>query len=758
MKKLFVIIVLWLAAMPCSAHKEWVHQYIVQEAYRYLERQVGAIPALRDYVGINYNNSGTDYYGSASGAKRPWEEQAALAVGVWREDVTDPIWGYYGINGPFGINSDYLVSITHFWSADDGDDENTSFNGPWLSDYENAWVKARNYMFAGDRNVGLWLDGQYLMRKGFDNVNCYKVRLTYNNLCEIATTGVCSVPYGYYDDPFTTTFPRVKTVTPSNPSSFFTTAQSKVVGFNTFGHLLHLLGDMGVPAHTRSDSHGCTYPISDGDFYELAMGGNSPGASGGCNAAKKGNQITASVLYSATTAAKQGGLLLEVFSMTDEDALRYLFYTLNQLSNYFASSNDDGNTWITNGNSMLVNARYTALPLGDLYGATNHNNILLNSGDYRNQNAIYIGDEVMNYAIRATATAMYWFAVKTGLVGCPQTLYQQSHTYYGMRTASENAVLKASSKIIAGRDVNNNLTSSQGDVVVESGTLTYLAGDGIELKNGFMAKAGCSFHAKIQNACPLTAQTCDYTNLYYIGKHQISDSFLVDTDIPFTKRSNPVIQVTSDTVAKCTVGVWKNTSMSITGDTIILSGWGATHSIPRANDTIPPDTSQAMSPIWVYADSLVILRNLDSTVVRDSVLVIGDTTITVQYDSTIIAGNTIILSNNYPSSIMLTDSIAMIITTHVSETSRNAGNDFTPRIHSIYPNPNSDYIDLQIDGMGSASTVTIYSQMGVQLSETTVGASEKLSRVSTSGLAPGMYMAVIKTAKGRTSKNFIVNR
>lgn len=47
MKNILLTIALLLAAMPAFAHKEWVHQYLAQEAYRYLEKKVGEIPTLR---------------------------------------------------------------------------------------------------------------------------------------------------------------------------------------------------------------------------------------------------------------------------------------------------------------------------------------------------------------------------------------------------------------------------------------------------------------------------------------------------------------------------------------------------------------------------------------------------------------------------------------------------------------------------------------------------------------------------------------
>jgi len=704
MKKLFVIIVLWLAAMPCSAHKEWVHQYIVQEAYRYLERQVGPIPTLRDYAGVTSSTiGGTNYFGSASASSRPWEEPAALAVGVWREDVVDPIWGYNGINGSH-------TGVTHFWSAQSGDDSETEFNVSYLADCPNAFLKARNYMNNGlnlTEKHGLYVDGHYTIKSSVLGIRgafkCEAVQLEYQDLCDLIINGTCNVPKGYY-----ASIPKYLT---SDRQNYFSPEQAKIIGYNIFGHILHLLGDQGVPAHTHGDAHPCDDP------YEEAMGSSILD----CKAEQRYPYAQS---WTATTASKQGGLLLEVFSMSDRDALKYLFYTMNRLSAHFASKDEDGNDWLWNGSSMLVSARYSLL------GSTATEKSVFDGSGSIYPSVNYIADEAMNYAIRVTATAMYWFAVKTGMVGCPQTLYQQSHNYYGVRTAGENANFKASSKIIAGRNVNPNLTSSQGNVVVESGTLTYLAGDEIQLRDGFTAKAGCAFHAKIQNDCPLTTQTCTY--------YDNSGTLAKNTEELLAKKGGTIVQEEDDTLAKCTLVVFKNSSLTTSGDTTFISSWTRTSETPRNIDTSINDNQIIELPLQLYSDSVIIISE-------------GDSMLYAPDDS-------VVLVENSFCTIILTDSIAMIIRNDTSGTSRNNGNDLTPRIHSIYPNPNSDYIDLQVDGMGSAATVTIYSQMGVQLSETIVGSAEKLSRVSTSGLAPGMYMAVIKTAKGRMSKNFIVNR
>ncbi|MFN8359810.1 MAG: T9SS type A sorting domain-containing protein [Candidatus Kapaibacterium sp.] len=723
MKKLILILFVWLAVVPCSAHKEWVHQYIVQEAYRYLAKQVGEIPVLRTYAGIDFNGINKPHWGPAN-VDVPWSLPLGISVGAWREDINDPVWRYSG----------GYTTISHFWSADDGDDAKTHFAGYFTEDSENAWDKARKYMFAGDRlkdlprpftkNTGINLDGKYRYLNIDGNwETTYAIDVAYNSLCDLLANRNSNIT-AFYSSGFLWESQLKQTVS-------FGSQRSRLLGFHVLGHILHLLADGSVPAHTHADTHICSWEYgtgNNGDTYELAMGDN---LTGDCD---EPHTSFHAQNWTATTAAKHGGLLLEVFSMQDEDALRYLFYTMNQLASHFGDVDDEGNDNLPNGASMLVSARYPVLGSIGVF-----RNDWQNGTSSATSNVInYTGDELMNYAIRVSATLMYWVAVKAGIVECPETLYQQSHTFYGVRTAAENANFKAASTIIAGRNVNPNLTSSQGDVTVESGTLTYLAGDAIQLKDGFSAKAGCAFHAKIENACPLANSCLNSTISNYDGNPTFIPQNTNSEFSEFTKKGDdPTIQVFNDTVQKFVLYIPNDAEVTTSDDTTFISDWLRTKNIRRPNDTSTGNVHLIDDPIWSYADSLIAYRSVDTVV-----------------------GDTVVLSYDYPCAIYL-DNVTYKIKIIKSDTSgmaRNNGNDFAPRIHSIYPNPNSDYIDLQVDGMGSAATVTIYSQMGVQLSETTVGASEKLSRVSTSGLAPGMYMAVIKTAKGRTSKNFIVNR
>jgi hypothetical protein len=55
MKKIILsLIIIILSDFSFSfAHKEWVHQHIVKEAYYFIEKEIGEIPEIRRYLGLN---------------------------------------------------------------------------------------------------------------------------------------------------------------------------------------------------------------------------------------------------------------------------------------------------------------------------------------------------------------------------------------------------------------------------------------------------------------------------------------------------------------------------------------------------------------------------------------------------------------------------------------------------------------------------------------------------------------------------------
>ncbi|MBN8575031.1 MAG: T9SS type A sorting domain-containing protein [Candidatus Kapabacteria bacterium] len=708
MKKIyFTIILLFLFNVRVNAHQQWVHQYIVQEAYRYLERHIGPIPALKSYVGIDA--MGNPFFGAGQ-INRPFEHQHPLAVGIWQEDEIDAVWRYYGLGGS-------TITTTHFWSAQGGDDVMTDFPALTIGDRENAYLKARIYMFNGEHFYdihGITVNGNYSVEGRFPSSwqiirkNVYAVQLEYNNLCNLINTGIHSVPYGI----ILTSVPSLqgdKIYLTANSSNFFSTDKAKTIGWNIFGRILHLLTDMGVPAHTHADTHPC--PLDDGDFYELQMG-TSIGHGISCSNPVLNHWGTN---WTAKSASQHGGLLYEVFSLNDKDALRYLFYTMNRLSAHFASKDENGNDWLANGNSMLVSHRYIDLGITgtkkeDVYSAFE-----------------YTGDELMNYAIRATATAMYWMAIKTGLVGCPETVYQQSHTYYGMRNYNEECVIKAASNIIAGSNVNSNLSDAQGSVIVEDGTLTYKAGQEIQLKPGFHAKEGSTFRAMIDNSCPLTNQVCSYSST---PKEQ-NDNILKNM------REKTVLTLLPDTMSLTAIASLRNTSIRQVGDTIIVDSFLKVIEYHRPTYTDTTTGNYLFDyPVIYYTDSVELYSE------QDSLYFEGD--------------DSLLVSIPCFSKVILTDSVAYIIPycTGISIKPNNEA----PSIRAIYPNPNSSYIDVALDNKGAQTKVMIYSPEGIKLSETMVGNLQNQVRMSTQSLAAGTYVIIVQSEKGTTSKTFVIQR
>lgn len=104
MKSFFIgFIVFFILSPQLAAHKEWVHQYIVQQAYDllvlYFDR---SIPEIENHLGG---------LGPGTG---PWDSGEILK-GAYREDIEDVVTGV----GGFG--NGWSASSTHFWDVDNGD-------------------------------------------------------------------------------------------------------------------------------------------------------------------------------------------------------------------------------------------------------------------------------------------------------------------------------------------------------------------------------------------------------------------------------------------------------------------------------------------------------------------------------------------------------------------------------------------------------------------------------------------------------------
>jgi hypothetical protein len=119
-----ILLSCWIGRGQSYAHDSKVHQHIVKEAYYFLEQEKGAIPELRDRIGLSFYGYDSD--------DDMWRSGYA-GVGAWQEDRNDPIWGYDTFNH-------WTATASHFWDADAGDDAKTPM--PASADANNAYVKA----------------------------------------------------------------------------------------------------------------------------------------------------------------------------------------------------------------------------------------------------------------------------------------------------------------------------------------------------------------------------------------------------------------------------------------------------------------------------------------------------------------------------------------------------------------------------------------------------------------------------------------
>jgi hypothetical protein len=150
---------------------------------------------------------------------------------------------------------------------------------------------------------------------------------------------------------------------------------------------------MNVPAHTHVDEHNCAFPSFDPDDYEVLIGGSSFGQ---CNTQGSGTNYYTN--YNHNTAFSNGGMI-DPYAYDPNNPIRYLFYTSNQIANHFPSND-------ASGNNNLFNSSYPGLQeklnsLGSPPGSVN---------------IIQIADVSMNYAIRATAGLLFWFAKEADLM------------------------------------------------------------------------------------------------------------------------------------------------------------------------------------------------------------------------------------------------------------------------------------------------------------------------------------------------------
>lgn len=451
MRKILIFIVFLYGTQNVFAHKEWVHQYILKEAYRFLNIKLGKpIPAMYRQI-RQYNNGTLNSNDIAQFQGKPAEHSPSATIGIFREDNFDAVYGYAG-GFPPG-----KVSITHFLVPDNGLHRQTEFDfvlGPAFGIRPNAFDKALAYCF-GRPFFSSWpghfgLEGDY-SNTYFGNTpgyDTYFQGIQYGSLVDLYKNDKLRVT-GYAvkkDDAGVWYDTGVEAPMSLEKRELFT--------MHFLGRVIHLLTDMSVPAHVKADTHPCD--AGDGDTFELEMGANLV-AMVGCN---NFNSDFPARQWTAETAMSDdlvgGGFIFtdyQLQNLGDVNIIAELFYSTSQLADFFPSiaykySVEPGwgiLGWLFNninnffnpyqfqqyGNVKLTGfneiSEHPSLrrDVTDVYLANVYQKMLSNPSflkAHSGASPLFFSDFynvrgkiLINYAIRATATLLRWFMLRAGI-------------------------------------------------------------------------------------------------------------------------------------------------------------------------------------------------------------------------------------------------------------------------------------------------------------------------------------------------------
>ncbi|MGD9899147.1 MAG: hypothetical protein AB7T22_08470, partial [Calditrichaceae bacterium] len=371
-------------SIQSPTHNENIHQYIVKEAFQLLKFSYPTeLTEMENYVGTTESSS--------TGLIRtfgPWK----IVAGAYMEDHADIVY-HYGIGArpdfnqslPIGFMDfileslgvadidDAFHSITHFWNADAGYNDQTFLNGTysgiyWSFSCENAMqkiAKFRDGTFPARviYREAATLPDTYIISGGYD--------FEYNSLKDLYLNGNAIITkYIGLDNDWHNIY---------YPIQWGPTAR-KAFAYEILGRMIHLLGDMAVPAHVHEDSH----PPTDSDTYETLY--------------NEYNLWTAEEVYS------QYGYYLDPYVYSDP--LYYIMYYMNQISDHFASDDKNGDDSYQNDGPFSV----LSLIIPNL------SSVPTNKDQINHDNVLIMHNEIFPHVIKAAAGLLYWFAVETGQI------------------------------------------------------------------------------------------------------------------------------------------------------------------------------------------------------------------------------------------------------------------------------------------------------------------------------------------------------
>jgi hypothetical protein len=220
--------------------------------------------------------------------------------------------------------------------------------------------------------------------------------------------------------------------------------------YEYLGRLIHLLQDMTVPAHVHNDNHGpewtgSEWNTSSCDEYEGWKIGSPVYGEGGY---LKDN--TSNLYWDAGKTLKEYGGLLDIGTdYSDPLYIFNLFYTLNQITDMFASDDVPGDFKLHNDYPI------TNYPIIQETQENFINEILLECPNIQNRHEIRdsseriaIRDMCVPLAIRGVATLLDWYAYHRGFVSLPSNNMQLFRFDYCTSEYLANISITTSEKFI----------------------------------------------------------------------------------------------------------------------------------------------------------------------------------------------------------------------------------------------------------------------------------------------------------------------
>ncbi len=395
MKKLIGLLILIIMCSQISfAHGQNTHKYMTVKAYELLVRYFGNIPGMGEHIGSTSSYYNGDY---------PFQRHF-ITTGAYREDEEDLVFGFDGylLSGWDIDIDDWLVSITHFWDADDGDTPMNYFvatvppgvHTP-LGTFPNSYQKLLKFAYPTKYwEIKYKMDpGEAGFRLSNGNMiyitHCGGVGFKYNSLIELYKTGKAWVT-GYYRCP-------LADWVSCNYEVVLGEGWRDALVWEILGRMCHLVQDLSVPAHAHKDEHGY-YP----EFYEDYMSSSSN--------------------YTLTNNEFLAIPFINPYEYQPSNPLHFLMYTLQQVTDHYASCGNDFNGWgddnlSGNRTSTEINFINTNFPLNNLGGPNTPSEAV--GGLYHSN----VRSKIYPFGIQATAGLLYWFALECDLIQPPIPLH-----------------------------------------------------------------------------------------------------------------------------------------------------------------------------------------------------------------------------------------------------------------------------------------------------------------------------------------------